>query len=118
EERTEETDKGKTLCIDSAYHKEESIEQVKAMEIKPRIISKSYRNHPLTQKQKDKNRKLSSKRCRVEHIFAWLKQKGGHLIRGIGIETITARVTLRIIGYNLSRAVFLLKDKRSKLQFI
>jgi IS5 family transposase len=118
EELLEETDKGQPLFLDSAYHKEERIEQLKGMEIKPRIISKSYRNHPLTQKQKDKNRKLSSKRCRVEHIFAWLKQKGGHLIRGIGIERITARVTLRILGYNLSRAVFLLKNRPSKLQFI
>ncbi|MCZ2278177.1 MAG: hypothetical protein LC117_10755 [Bacteroidia bacterium] len=39
-------------------------------------------------------------------------------MRAIGIKRITARVTLRIIGYNLSRAVHLITTQKKKLQMI
>lgn len=114
----EPSDKGQRLYADSAYYKEEKMEELKKKGILPRILKKGYRNRELTKTQKARNRQLSSKRCRVEHIFAWFKQKGGSLIRGIGIKRITARVTLRIIGYNLSRAVHLMKTGKMKLQMI
>lgn len=103
---------GEPLYADSAYYSTEHIEQLKQKGYKPRILTKGCRNKLLTETPIEKNRKLSGKRCRVEHIFAWMQQHGGKLIRGIGITRITARVTLRIIGYNLFRAIFLMKQKR------
>jgi IS5 family transposase len=111
-------DVGQPLYADAAYEKEEKKEELKRKGIIPRILSRNYRNRALTDKQKEVNKKFSSKRCRVEHIFGWLKQKGGPMIRGIGIERITARVTLRIIGYNLSRAVWLIRNREKGMQFI
>jgi IS5 family transposase len=115
EELLESSDKGQKLYADSAYYKNERNEILKKKGISPRILSKGYRNKELSEGQKARNKILSSKRCRVEHVFGWLKQKGGPMIRGIGIKRITARVTLRIIGYNLSRAVYLIKNRKRGL---
>ena len=115
EELLESSDKGQPTYADSAYFKEERNERLKKEGFIPRILSKGYRNKQLSENEKQKNRNLSSKRCRIEHVFGWFKQKGGNLIRGIGIERITARVTLRIIGYNLSRAVYLIRDRKRGL---
>ena len=118
EELLEHSDKGQPLYADSAYYKEERNQELKKKGIQPRILSKGYRNKELTKTQIEKNHRLSSNRCRVEHIFAWLKQKGGNKMRGIGIHRITAKVTLRLIGYNLSRAVYLIKDRKRGLTCI
>lgn len=104
----DDSDIGHTVYADSAYHKKERIEELKRLGIYPRILEKGTRDHELTDVQKARNHRLSSKRCRVEHIFAWLKQGGRWMIRGIGIERITARIALRLIGYNLSRSTYLI----------
>lgn len=114
----EKSDTGQPLYLDSAYSKEERIEELKKKGIIPKILKKGYRYKKLTKKDEEQNRKLSSKRCRVEHIFGWMKQKSGAMVRGIGIERITARLSLRIIVYNLSRAVFLIKNRKRGVQFI
>lgn len=118
DELLEPSDKGQKLYADSAYYKHERIEQLEEKGIVPRIPQKAARYIELSEEQKRDYRKIASKRCRVEHIFAWLKQKGGYLIRGVGIKRVTARITLRLIGYNLSRAVYLIKDRKRGLQFI
>ncbi len=118
EELLEASDKGQPLYADSAYYKEQRNEELKKRGFIPKILSKGYRNKELTKSQIKRNHKLSSNRCRVEHIFAWLKQKSGHFTRGIGITRITARTTLRLIGYNLSRAVHLIKDRKRGLYYI
>jgi IS5 family transposase len=113
-----QSDKGQAVYADSAYHKNERIEELKRKGFFPRIPRKAARYIALTEAEIKRNHKYSSKRCRVEHIFAWLKQKSGYLVRGIGIRRVTARITLRLIGYNLSRATFLIKDRKRGLQMI
>lgn len=108
----ERKDKDEPLYADSAYFSEEKIALLKKHGYKPRIISKGYRYKALTESDKKRNRKLSSKRCRVEHIFAWMQQHGGKLIRGIGITRVTARATLRIICYNMFRSIYLIKQRK------
>lgn len=105
-------EKGQPIYADSAYYSEEHVASLKKKGYKPRILRKGYRYKALTEEQRAQNRKLSSKRCRVEHIFGWMQQHMGKLIRGVGIERVTARVTLRIICYNLFRALFLIKNRR------
>lgn len=114
----DKTDKGQALYADSAYKKITRDEQLKKMGIIPRINSQGYKNRPMTEQERKRNKINSSKRCRVEHIFGWLKRRTGAMIRGIGIQRVTARITLRMIGYNLNRAVFLIKNNRKGLQII
>lgn len=118
EELLDEGDVGQAIYADSAYANKKREQELKAVGIRPKILKKGYRNKPLTEGDKTRNRKLSSRRCRVEHVFAWLKQKGRSVIRGIGIARITARVTLRIIGYNLYRAALLMNNRKRRAQII
>ena len=58
----------KVLYADSAYSGTEL--QAKLPEtVEARIHEKGYRNHPLTEAQKESNRKKSKIRVRIEHIF-------------------------------------------------
>lgn len=118
EELLDKQDAGTRVYADSAYYSEERIAILKALGIDPGLLTRNYRNRTLTQQEKELNRKLSSRRCRIEHIFAWLKQWGRSRIRGVGIARITARVTLRMICYNLSRAIFLLRNNKKEFQII
>ena len=111
-------DKGQSIYGDSAYSSEEITEYLKKKKLRPRINKKGYRYKTLSEEDKANNRKLSSNRCRVEHIFAAIKQRSGPLIRAIGAERVKAKIVLRLIGYNLSRAVFLIKNNRKGIAFI
>ena len=56
-------DKGQRLYLDAGYEGREDV--VKANAMRPVICEKGHRNHPLTKKQKKRNRKKSRRRCRV-----------------------------------------------------
>lgn len=118
EELLEKRDIGQPIYGDSAYYSNEIIETLQRGGFKPKILEKGYRNKPLTKKQKERNKKLSSTRCRVEHVFAWMRQHTGYIVRGIGIVRVTAKTTLQIIGYNLSRAVYLITHHRKRVSII
>ncbi|MGP1490281.1 MAG: transposase [Treponema sp.] len=74
-----------------------------------RICEKGYRNKPLTQQQKNRNRKKSKIRARVEHVFGFMTNS----MKGIYVRTISfARTTFLIImnlTYNLCRYCVLKK---------
>jgi IS5 family transposase len=73
-----------------------------------KIHEKGYRNHPLTEQQKENNREKSKIRAKVEHVFGvWVNEMGGKLIRSIGLERAKANVGLRNLAYNLKRFVYL-----------
>ena len=73
-----------------------------------KIHEKGYRNHPLTEEQKESNREKSKTRAKVEHVFgAWVNEMGGKLIRSIGIARAEANLGLRNLAYNLKRYVYL-----------
>ena len=72
------------------------------------INEKGYRNHPLTEQQKENNREKSKIRAKVEHVFgAWVNEMGGKLLRSIGIERARANLGLRNLAFNLKRFVYL-----------
>lgn len=59
---------------------------VKENGMRPVICEKGYRNHPLTKKQRKRNRKKSKKRCLVEHVFGFIEgAMHGSFVRTIGI---------------------------------
>lgn len=101
----EETDE--VLYADSAYAGE-SIEEKLPENCRSEICEKGYRNHPLTEEQKENNRRKSKIRCRIEHIFGFMtnRMKGIH-IRSIGIQRAWLHIGLMNLVYNFCRYEFL-----------
>ena len=72
------------------------------------ICEKGYRNHPLTEEQKENNKKKSKIRCRIEHIFGFMTNSmNGITIRSIGIDRAWLNIGLMNLVYNLRRYEFL-----------
>jgi len=100
---TEEDDG--TLHADSAYSGEKIETILNDLGVEGEICEKGYRNHPLTQDQKRRNRKKSRIRARVEHIFGFMTNtmRDGLKMRWIGMRRITAGVGLLNLVYNMAR---------------
>ncbi len=88
---------------DSAYVGKELPQNVRN-----EVCEKGYRNKPLTEEQKKKNRRKSKIRCRIEHIFAYMTMSmRGLTVRSIGIERAAFNIGLTNLVYNLCRYSFL-----------
>ena len=68
-------------------------------------MMKGTRAAPLTEDQKASNRKKSSVRARVEHIFGAQAAMNGHVIRTIGLERAKVKIGLLNLTYNMKRLV-------------
>ena len=97
-----------SLWADSAY-RSEAIEAVLAlMGFDSQIHERAYRNHLLSDEQKQSNRTKSKTRAKVEHVFGtWTMQMGGKLVRAIGMMRVKAQLGLKNLTYNLMRYTFL-----------
>ena len=95
------------LWADSAYRSQDIERILEWLKFDSQINERSYRNHPLTTRQKEQNRERSKTRAKVEHVFASMMQMGGKLLRSIGIERARVHLGLRNLTYNLKRFVFL-----------
>ncbi len=101
-----EKDKGKPFYADSAYVGPTVAGILEKFEMKNRIHEKGYRNKPLTEKQKEKNRRKSRIRVRVEHVFGFVENSmNGSTIRSIGKERAESQIGLMNLVYNLARYV-------------
>lgn len=70
----------------------------------PKICSKGYRNHPLTEAQKAENKVISSTRCRIEHIFGYIEgAMRGSTVRSVGMVRAKANAALTAFVYNVFR---------------
>ena len=80
-------------------------DELRANGIVPIVCEKGYRGHPLTEKQKENNRKKSSIRSRVEHVFGFMEQTmhGGLIFRGVGIVRAKANIAMTNLVYNMCR---------------
>lgn len=92
------------LFADAGYVGEKFENTVLSQKMMPFICSKGYKGHPLTEKQKKDNRKISSVRCRVEHPFGFIERTlhGSH-VRSVGIMRAAANTYLTSYVYNLFR---------------
>lgn len=73
-----------------------------------KICEKGYRENPLTEEQKENNRKKSKVRCRIEHIFGFMTNSmKGITVRSIGIERAWLNIGLTNLVYNFWRYGFL-----------
>ena len=68
-------------------------------------MMKGTRAAPLTEDQKASNRKKSSVRARVEHIFGAQAAMNGHVIRTIGLERAKVKIGLLNLTSNMKRLV-------------
>ena len=104
--------KDKAVYADSAYSGAEIAENLPE-NCKNQICEKGYRNHPLTEEQKENNKKKSKIRCRIEHIFGFMTNSmNGINIRSIGIDRAWFNIELMNLVYNMRRYEFL---KRSSV---
>ena len=76
--------------------------------VKNEVCEKGYRNKPLTEAQKENNRRKSRIRCRIEHIFGFMAMSmHGLMVRSIGIERAKFNIGLTNLVYNLCRYALL-----------
>ena len=96
------------VFADSAYRTAETEAGLKARGFRSRIHVRATRNHPLSQRQQEANRKKSQVRVRVEHVFgAQETSAGSRLVRTIGIVRARAKIGLQNLVYNIRRLVTL-----------
>lgn len=95
------------LWADGAYRSAAIEAVLELLQFDSRIHERGYRNHPLTEDQKESNREKSKTRAKVEHVFGnWVMTMGGKLLRCIGKPRATAQLGLKNLVYNLKRYVF------------
>ena len=97
-------DKNLPLYADSAYTGEEQEEIYKNKEVISEVHEKGYRNKPLTETQKARNKEKSSIRARVEHVFGFVENSmHGSIVRTIGIARAEAKIGMMNLTYNICR---------------
>jgi IS5 family transposase len=97
--------RGDFIYADSAYRSERQEEQIRALGIWSCIHERPYRNKPLTEEQKMANRKKSTIRVRVEHIFGFFQTSMNRAtyIRTIGSARACVVIGLSNLTYNIAR---------------
>ena len=97
------TEEDNVVYADSAYVGKEIPDHVES-----RVCEKGYRGKPLTDEQKESNRKKSKTRCRIEHVFGFMTgSMHGITLRSIGIERAEFNIGLTNLVYNICRYTIL-----------
>ena len=79
-------------------------ETLQRYELKDEICEKGYRGKPLTDEQREENRKKSVIRSRVEHVSGFMEgAMHGLTVQTIGIARATAHIFLKCLTYNMFR---------------
>jgi|SRR5476649_60505 IS5 family transposase len=101
------TAQGRPVFADSAYRSVGQEARLEAQGIPSRIHERPYRNKPLTEEQKEANRKKSSVRVRVEHVYGFFttSMNRATYIRSIGSARACLTIGLMNLTYNLARFV-------------
>ena len=98
----DESDRHEDVWLDSGYVGQES--ELKEKQVNPIVCERPYREHPLTEEQRQGNRAKSKVRCRIEHVFGFMEQTmGGLVFRGVGLVRAAANVALTNLVYNMCR---------------
>jgi IS5 family transposase len=92
------------VWADSAYRSYDNLWHLGINGYREHIQRKGYRNHPLTEREKQGNRTRARTRSRVEHIFGVQLQRAGNLIlRTVGKVRAYVKIGFRNLAYNLDR---------------
>lgn len=93
----------KSVYADSAYKSAQIEKELAESGLRSRVIEKGCRNKALTDKQKLRNRLLSGKRARIEHLFGRMKHMKMDTLRCIGMARASMRIGLANLVYNMDR---------------
>jgi len=101
------------MWLDSAYTGKETEEEIRSYNsaLILHINEKGYRNKPLTDEQKAKNREKSRVRARVEHVNGQMTNCGGLFVRSIGKLRAETFICLKNMAYNINRFAYLTVKK-------
>lgn len=75
------------------------------------VCKKGFRGKPLTAFQEKCNVKKSRTRCRIEHVFGWVKGNHELFVRTIGKARAEAKMLASFLTYNMYRMVALTRPK-------
>jgi IS5 family transposase len=85
---------------------------LKQHKCKDGIMNRAYRNRPLTERERKRNKLISKKRYIVERVFGTLKQHYGMgRASYLGILKVQGELLLSSLAYNLKRALFILPSR-------
>ena len=100
--------KDRRLFADSAYSSAEIAEKL-PKSVENMVHEKGYRDHPLTEAQKESNRRKSRTRARVEHVFGFMTgAMHGITVRCVGTRRARFDIGLTNLVYNMCRYSYLL----------
>lgn len=91
------------VFADRGYPSEEHRAWLKEQGLTDRIQRKGSKNKALTERAKARNKTIAKTRARVEHVFAWIEQMGGKMIRTIGRARADFGMTMMATCYNIKR---------------
>ena len=92
------------VYADSAYRSAEAEAMLAGKQITSQVHERAYRNHPLTDAQKETNRQKSKVRARIEHVFGYMSQTmKGFYLRYIGKRRNAAAIGFINLIYNMAR---------------
>lgn len=92
------------VYADSAYRSAEAETMLTDKQLTSQIHERAYRNRPLTDEQKERNRQKSKVRARIEHVFGYMSQTmKGFYLRYIGRRRCRAAIGFINLIYNLAR---------------
>src|SRR5262249_31156033 len=105
---------GGAIYGDKAYDTHARRELLGSLGLQDGIMHRANKHHALTLEQKRRNAALSKIRCRVETVFAVLKQSYGYRrTRYLGLLRNQLQLTLLAICFNLRRMLVLTAHARS-----
>lgn len=96
----------KAIFGDKGYYREEDKREMRKQEIFCGILDKGKRNHPLSNKQEKRNKRLSSIRAKVEHPFQVIKCQWNYTkvrYKGLLKNTMQLNVLLGLANLYMNR---------------
>jgi len=98
----------KAVWADSAFRSEEHELSLKAKGYRSHVYKKGKRNKPLCERDKKANKRKSTVRVRVEHIFGPItNEQSGLNFKVIGFSRTAVKMGLMNVVYNMRRFVLL-----------
>jgi len=92
------------IYADSAYRSAEAETMLAKKKVASQVHERAYRNRPLSDEQKERNRQKSKVRARIEHVFGYMSQTmKGFYLRYIGRGRNAAAIGLINLIYNMAR---------------
>jgi IS5 family transposase len=95
------------VWADSAYRSADQEASLTENGYRSHINKKGKRNKPLSKAAKAANRRRSTVRSRVEHVFGAMEAMGGMVVRTIGRARAGVKIGLMNVAYNVKRFAYL-----------